>query len=133
MKFWIANKEYTGSLSPSSIRSFRERTDKCMIGKVREVRVAYSKCLSFEMGNEEISASMARILDYVDLAYLIHSLVVETSPHITIDEIDDALFHCGDVAKESTNNGKNEGYTYVMVNLCNLISKEFGVLDSKKK
>ena len=72
-------------------------------------------------------------MDFVDIAYFIHSLVIQESPNKTIEEIQDGMIHVGDLPLTDTNKDKAQGYIYVLITLSNLISKEFDSLRSEKK
>jgi len=133
MNFYLCNVEYRGKLTPDAIRTFKDRTGNCLIGKAREVRIEFSRCCSSNASNEEVAHRLSKVMDFVDIAYFIHSLVIQESPNKTIEEIQDGMIHVGDLPLTDTNKDKAQGYIYVLITLSNLISKEFDSLRSEKK
>ena len=134
MHFWLCNVEYRGKLNPDAIRAFRDRTGgSCLIGKAREVRIEFSKCCASNASNEEVSFRLSKVMGFIDIAYLIHSLVIQESPRVTIEEIQDGMIHVGDLPVLDVNEDKAQGYIHLLIELSNLISKEFDSLRSEKK
>lgn len=133
MHIWLCNVEYRGKLNPDAIRVYRERTGDCLIGKTREVRVEFSKCCASRASNEEVNARMSKVMGFIEIAYLIHSIVIQEQPRITIEEIQDGMIHVGDLPQIDVNQDKSQGYIHVLLDLCNNISKEFDALRSEKK
>ncbi len=133
MFFWLCNIEYKAKLTPSALQIFTERTGSCLIGKAREIRIEFARCVAENLSNEEVSARISKLMSFTDISYFIHSLVVQETSTITIDEIQDALIHVGDLPRMETNKDKSQGYIFVLITLCNLISKEFDSLRQEKK
>lgn len=133
MHFWLCNFEYRGELTTDAIRVFRDRTGNCLIGKVREVRIEFSKCVQDKATNEEVAFRLSKVVSFFDIAYLFHSLIIQEASRTTIEEIQDAMLHVGDLPIIDTNEDKAQGYIHVLIEVCNLISKEFDKLRSEKK
>ena len=134
MHFWLCNVEYKGKLTPDAIRTFRDRTGgHCLIGKAREVRIEFSKCVQSNASNEEVCSRLAKVMGFVDIAYMIHSLVIQEAPRTTIEEIQDGMIHVGDLPIIDVNQDKAQGYIHVLIKLCNMISQEFDELRTEKK
>tara|TARA_R110002012_G_scaffold310962_1_gene519670 strand:+ start:416 stop:817 length:402 start_codon:yes stop_codon:yes gene_type:complete len=133
MHFWLCNVEYRGKLTPDAIRVFRDRTGSCLIGKTREVRIEFAKCCASKATNEEVSFRLSKVMGFIDIAYLIHALVIQESKRVTIEEIQDGMIHVGDLPVLDVNQDKAQGYIHLLIELSNLIDKEFDSLRSEKK
>jgi hypothetical protein len=134
MFIWLFGVEYPLAITPQAIADFKGRTGKCLIATCRDVRIEANRLVDADATNEEFASRMGRVIGYIDVSYMLHSVISQRKPEITIAEIQDAMLHVGDKPNELDSlEGRSECYTVVAWNLANLITGHFAQVASKKK
>ena len=95
MQFTLCYKKYDYKMSLKAMREFEEATGKCLWSTL--ISYIYRWTSSRSNGDNLMLtlSSIGEVLTFSESAKLLHCLAKQENKLITIDEIEDAMFHVG--------------------------------------
>jgi len=94
MHFKLCYKKYEYKPSLKAIKEFKEATGLDMWGTLSKYMDAYLQCHRENISVTDMLYELSKVIDFVDAAQLFYCLAKQ-SASVTIDEIEDAMFHAG--------------------------------------
>ena len=119
--FKLCYKEYEYKPSLKAIKDFKEATGLDMWGVLSKYMSTYLKCRAEGVPLTDMLNELAKVIDFVDSAVLFHCLAKQSSS-VSIDEIEDAMFHAGILPTEADSD-MSEPYPMVIYMLALDINK----------
>ena len=111
MDFKLCYKTYQFKPSLKAIKQFKESTGLDMWGVLSKYTTTFLKCSSDNLATTDILHKLSEVLGFVESAQLFYCLASQSSS-VTIDEIEDAMFHAGILA---TNNDDDMSDPYPII------------------
>lgn len=130
MKFKLCYKEYDCKISLGAMKRFKEATGKDLWHVLTSFIIEYS-----ERNDESIMKTcshMYGVCSFDTAANLFYSLAKECNSALTIEEIEDAMFHVGWLPTDRDGD-MSEPWPMVMVLLAADVNKYFNEITLKKK
>ena len=100
MKFKLCYKEYEYKPSLKAIKEFKEATGLDMWGVLSKYLTVYLKCRTDNHSITDMLHELSTVMTFVDAAQLFYCLAKQSSS-VSIDEIEDAMFHAGILPTEA--------------------------------
>jgi len=112
MHFKLCYKKYEYKPSLKAIKEFKEATGLDMWGTLGKYMDAYLKCHAEKLSITDMLYELSKVIDFVDAAQLFYCLAKQSSG-VSIDEIEDAMFHAG-ILPTKIDNGMGEPYPIIL-------------------
>ena len=133
MKFTLFYKDYSFKPTLSAMKEFKESTGKDLWASLMGYISVYTSCAkSTDKNVADMLILLADVLDFVEAAQLFYCLAKQENNSLTLQEIEDAMFHAG-ILKNNEAGNKAEPYTIVLYQLALQINEYHNQLHSEKK
>lgn len=116
MQFNLFYKQYDCKLSLSAIKSFEESTGKSLLGTLTDLMLCSITCKHEGVSVMETVVRLSNIVTETQAAQIFYCLAKQSNKALTIDEIEDAVFHAG-VIPSTDDNDDREPYPAVLCKL----------------
>lgn len=116
MEFKLFYKTYTYKPNLKAIKQFKESTGLDLWATLTSFMGVFLGCRSDGDSTTETMRKLSEVIGFVDAAQLFYCLAKQDSS-ITIDEIEDAMFHAGILPSERDGD-ISEPYPFVIYQIC---------------
>lgn len=115
MEFKLFYKNYTYKPNLKAIKQFKEATNLDLWSILTSFTGVFVKCRVDNLDATETMKRLADVIGFVDAAQLFYCLAKQDTS-LSIDEIEDAMFHCGILPSERSHD-MSEPYPFVIYRL----------------
>lgn len=130
MEFKLAYKSYEYKMSLAAMKRFKEATGRDLWSILSQYVVEYSN--HKESPLLRLCGALGEFCDFETASYIFYCLAKECNSRLTIEEIQDAMFHVGWRPSERPDD-MSEPYPLVLVLIASDIDQYFSELVVKKK
>lgn len=116
MEFKLFYKVYNYKSNLRAIKQFKESTGLDLWATLTDFMGTYIKCRNDGVSVSDMLKQLSGIIGFVDAAQLFYCLAKQDSS-LTIDEIEDAMFHAG-IFPNDNDNDMSQPYTMVLYQIC---------------
>ena len=116
MEFKLFYKVYSYKPNLRSIKQFKEATGLDLWSTLTDFMGVFIACRAEDVSVSDTMKRLAAVIGFVDAAQLFYCLAKQDTA-LTIDEIEDAMFHAGILPSDSETDLK-EPYPFVIYQLC---------------
>lgn len=113
MIFKLCYKSYEFKPTLAAMKQFKESTGLDLWATLIKFIATFSKGQKDNSPLGDRLHSLAQVLDFVDAAQLFYCLAKQSNSAVTIDEIEDAMFHVGILASDRDSD-MSEPYPFVL-------------------
>jgi len=132
MEFKLFYKSYEYKPSLDSIKRFKEATGKDLWSSLIKYMVCFVDARKNGDSISEMMHKLADVLDFVEASQVFYCLAKQSIPTLTIDEIEDAMFHAGILPNDSQS-GMCEPYPLVLYKIALDVQDYHHSLANEKK
>lgn len=116
MHFKLAYKSYECKPSLAAMKSFKEATGLDLWSTLIRYMTVFVNASRTGETLDKTLAELSAVVDFVDAAQLFFCIAKQNNKSLTIDEIEDAMFHAG-ILKSDRADDMGEPYPFVMYQL----------------
>lgn len=116
MQFKLCYKSYDCKPSLGAMKAFKDATGLDMWSTLVRYMGTFTSSVAEGLPIEVALERLAGILDFVNSAQLFYCIAKQSNSVLTIDEIEDAMFHVG-ILKSERDSDMSEPYPFVMYKL----------------
>ncbi len=132
MDFKLCYKVYEYKPNLAAIKKFKEATGLDLWGVLSKYTSVFIQATRDNSGVSDMLHKLSEVLSFVDAAQLFYCLAKQCSNSVTIEEIEDAMFHAGIHASDSEHD-MSEPYTIILYKVALDISKYHETLRAETK
>ena len=132
MEFKLFYKSYDYKPSLKAMKQFKESTGKDLWATLLRFMVTFTNSRNGGDSVAELLEKLSGVVDFVDAAQLFYALAKQENKSITIDEIEDAMFHAG-ILPSHDEHDYSEPYPFVLYQVALEVQEYHRTIASEKK
>jgi len=132
MDFKLFYKSYDYKPSLAAIKQFKEATGLDLWSSLIKYMVCFTESRSNGDSLGDMIYKLSTVLDFVQSAQLFYCLAKQSNSNLSIDEIEDAMFHAG-ILPSSADTGLCEPYPIILYSIALDVQGYHASLANEKK
>jgi hypothetical protein len=132
MEFKLFYKSYDYKPSLAAIKQFKEATGLDLWSSLIKYMVCFTQSRANSDSVGDMIHKLSSVLDFVQSAQLFYCLAKQSNSRLSIDEIEDAMFHAG-ILPSNEDTGLCEPYPIIMYKIALDVQEYHATLSNEKK
>ena len=132
MEFKLFYKSYDYKPSLAAIKQFKEATGLDLWSSLIKYMVCFTESRQQGESVGGMIHKLAGVLDFVESAQLFYCLAKQSNAKLTIDEVEDAMFHAG-ILPSAEESGLCEPYPIIIYKIALEVQEYHATLATEKK
>ena len=132
MEFKLFYKTYNYKPSLKAMKQFKEATKKDLWSTLLKFMVTFSNSRNSGDSVAELLEKLSEVIDFIDAAQLFYALAKQENSTLTIDEVEDAMYHAG-ILPSTEEHDYSEPYPFVLYQVALEVQDYHRTIASEKK